>query len=111
MRSGGGLDARPGGGSVAGSITPEGTGLVKLSADERARDWRGRRISMVSQDPLTSLNPVYSVGDQVGAPFRYHNLAKGRGAVRKAVEAVLARVRCAPPLCGRSGPPRTATGG
>jgi oligopeptide/dipeptide ABC transporter ATP-binding protein len=61
------------------------------------RDWRGRRISMISQDPLTSLNPVFTIGDQVGAPFRYHNLAKGRSAVRNAVEAVLSRVRIPSP--------------
>jgi oligopeptide/dipeptide ABC transporter ATP-binding protein len=82
---------------VEGSITLDGTDLVKLSEDEMVRDWRGRRISMISQDPLTSLNPVFTIGDQVGAPFRYHNLAKGRRAVRKAVEAVLSRVRIPSP--------------
>ncbi|MDB5565338.1 MAG: dipeptide/oligopeptide/nickel transporter ATP-binding protein [Tardiphaga sp.] len=88
---------KPSGRIVEGSITLDGTDLVKLSEDEMVRDWRGRRISMVSQDPLTSLNPVFSIGDQVGAPFRYHKLAQGRGAVRKAVEAVLARVRIPSP--------------
>jgi oligopeptide/dipeptide ABC transporter ATP-binding protein len=61
------------------------------------RDWRGSRISMISQDPLTSLNPVFTIGDQVGAPFRYHKLAQGRRAVRRAVEAVLSRVRIPSP--------------
>jgi len=88
---------KPGGRIVEGSITLDGTDLVKLSEDEMARDWRGSRISMVSQDPLTSLNPVFSIGDQVGAPFRYHKLAEGRGPVRKAVEAVLGRVRIPSP--------------
>jgi oligopeptide/dipeptide ABC transporter ATP-binding protein len=88
---------KPSGRIVEGSITLDGTDLVKLSEDEMVRDWRGRRISMVSQDPLTSLNPVFSIGDQVGAPFRYHNLAQGRGPVRKAVEAVLGRVRIPSP--------------
>jgi oligopeptide/dipeptide ABC transporter ATP-binding protein len=88
---------KPSGRIVEGSITLDGTDLVKLSEDEMVRDWRGRRISMVSQDPLTSLNPVFTIGDQVGAPFRYHKLAKGRGAVRKAVEAVLSRVRIPSP--------------
>ncbi|MBC7580700.1 MAG: ABC transporter ATP-binding protein [Tardiphaga sp.] len=88
---------KPSGRIVEGSITLDGTDLVQLSEDEMAQDWRGRRISMVSQDPLTSLNPVFSIGDQVGAPFRYHKLAKGRGAVRQAVEAVLARVRIPSP--------------
>lgn len=84
---------KPSGRIVDGSITLDGTDLVKLSEEEMVRDWRGSRISMVSQDPLTSLNPVFTIGDQVGAPFRYHNLAQGRGAVRRAVETVLSRVR------------------
>jgi peptide/nickel transport system ATP-binding protein len=88
---------KPSGRIVEGSITLDGTDLVKLSEEEMAHDWRGRRISMVSQDPLTSLNPVFSIGDQVGAPFRYHGLASGRGSVRKAVEAVLGRVRIPSP--------------
>lgn len=88
---------KPAGRIVEGSITLDGVDLTKLSEEEIARDWRGRRISMVSQDPLTSLNPVFSIGDQVGAPFRYHKLAEGRSAVRKAVEAVLGRVRIPSP--------------
>jgi len=88
---------KPSGRIVEGSITLDGIDLAKLGEDEMARDWRGRRISMVSQDPLTSLNPVFTVGDQVGAPFRYHKLAQGRGAVRRAVEAVLSRVRIPSP--------------
>jgi oligopeptide/dipeptide ABC transporter ATP-binding protein len=88
---------KPSGRIVDGSITLDGTDLVKLSEDEMVHEWRGRRISMVSQDPLTSLNPVFTIGDQVGAPFRYHKLAQGRGAVRRAVEAVLSRVRIPSP--------------
>jgi oligopeptide/dipeptide ABC transporter ATP-binding protein len=88
---------KPSGRIVDGSITLDGTDLVKLSEDEMVHEWRGRRVSMVSQDPLTSLNPVFTIGDQVGAPFRYHKLAQGRGAVRRAVEAVLSRVRIPSP--------------
>jgi peptide/nickel transport system ATP-binding protein len=88
---------KPSGRIVDGSITLDGTDLVRLSEDEMVREWRGSRISMVSQDPLTSLNPVFTIGDQVGAPFRYHKLAQGRGAVRRAVEAVLSRVRIPSP--------------
>jgi oligopeptide/dipeptide ABC transporter ATP-binding protein len=88
---------KPSGRIVDGSITLDGTDLVRLSEDEMVREWRGSRISMVSQDPLTALNPVFTIGDQVGAPFRYHKLAQGRGAVRRAVEAVLSRVRIPSP--------------
>jgi oligopeptide/dipeptide ABC transporter ATP-binding protein len=88
---------KPSGRIVHGSISLDGVDLVKLSEDEMVRDWRGSRISMISQDPLTSLNPVFTIGDQVGAPFRYHKLAQGRGPVRRAVEAVLSRVRIPSP--------------
>jgi oligopeptide/dipeptide ABC transporter ATP-binding protein len=88
---------RPGGRIVAGRIELDGTDLVPLSDREMARDWRGRRVSMVSQDPLTSLNPVFTVGDQVGAPFRYHGLARGRAAIRAAATAALRRVRIPSP--------------
>jgi peptide/nickel transport system ATP-binding protein len=88
---------KPSGRIVHGSICLDGIDVVKLSEDEMVRDWRGSRISMISQDPLTSLNPVFTIGDQVGAPFRYHKLAQGRRAVRTAVEAVLSRVRIPSP--------------
>jgi peptide/nickel transport system ATP-binding protein len=71
----------------------DGIDLVQLPEAEMARDWRGRRVAMVSQDPLTALNPVFTIGDQVGGPFRYHGLAHGRAAIRRAVVDVLKRVR------------------
>ena len=37
---------------------------------------RGQKVAMISQDPMTSLNPVYTVGDQVSGPFLYHKLVK-----------------------------------
>ena len=82
---------------VEGSVRLDGVDLTTLTEVEMARHWRGRRLSMVSQDPMTSLNPVFTVGDQVGAPFRYHGLARGAGAVRDAVTRVLARVRIPSP--------------
>jgi oligopeptide/dipeptide ABC transporter ATP-binding protein len=88
---------KPGGRIAGGSIRLDGTDLVPLSEAEMARDWRGRRIAMVSQDPLTSLNPVYSIRDQVAAPLRAHGLVKGRKALREAVTDLLARVRIPSP--------------
>ncbi|MFV0281180.1 MAG: ABC transporter ATP-binding protein [Rhodoblastus sp.] len=102
---------KPGGRIVEGSITLDGVDLVKLSEEEMARDWRGAKISMVSQDPLTSLNPVFSIGDQVGAPLRYHGLAKGRNAVREAVAAVLERVRIPSPATRLGDYPHQFSGG
>ena len=96
---------------ITGRIELDGTNLVELSEEEMARDWRGRRISMVSQDPLTSLNPVFTVGDQVGAPFRYHRLARGRAAVRAAVAEALQRVRIPSPPTRLDDDPHQFSGG
>ncbi|MFO1159100.1 MAG: ABC transporter ATP-binding protein [Reyranellaceae bacterium] len=97
--------------SITGRIDLDGTDLLALPEEEMARDWRGRRISMVSQDPLTSLNPVFTVGDQVGAPFRYHHLARGRAAVRAAVAKVLQRVRIPSPATRLDDYPHQFSGG
>src|SRR5580692_1542349 len=58
-------------GRIAGAIRFEGTDLLRLS--ERAmRDIRGNRISMVFQEPMTSLNPVFTVGHQIAETLRLH---------------------------------------
>lgn len=88
---------RPGGFISEGEVIVAGTDLTKLSDRELARNWRGRRISMVTQDPMSSLNPVFSIGDQVGAPLRYHGLVKGRAAARASAAEALARVRIPSP--------------
>jgi peptide/nickel transport system ATP-binding protein len=88
---------RPGGRIAGGRIELDGVDLVQVSEREMVREWRGRRITMISQDPLTSLNPVYSIGDQVGGPFRYHGLAGSRAEARSAAIDVLGRVRIPSP--------------
>ena len=47
-----------------GSITFDGKDLLKLSDDEM-RDIRGNKISMIFQEPMTSFNPVFTIGDQI----------------------------------------------
>ena len=56
---------------VEGEILFEGRDLLKLSEAEMV-DMRGNRISMVFQQPQSSLNPVFKVGDQVGEVFQIH---------------------------------------
>ena len=68
---------QPGGHIEEGSrIRLDGTDLVSLSDAEMAR-WRGRKISMIAQDPQSSLNPVFTIGDQVAAPLRQHRRGLG----------------------------------
>ena len=58
-----------------GSVEFDGTDLLKLNK-KQIRAFRGDRISMIFQDPMTSLNPVMTVGDQIIEALRYHNKEK-----------------------------------
>ena len=66
-----GLVASPPGKIVAGEILFQGKNLPSLSPSEM-RGFRGERISMIFQDPLTSLNPVLRVGTQISEVFTFH---------------------------------------
>jgi peptide/nickel transport system ATP-binding protein len=82
-------------GKIKGSIRFEGVDLLKL--DERAmRNIRGNQISMVFQEPMTSLNPVLTVGRQIGETLRLHQGLGREAAERRAVE-MLRLVRIAEP--------------
>jgi oligopeptide/dipeptide ABC transporter ATP-binding protein len=69
----------------AGHVFFEEDDLLSLSDDE-IRHVRGNRISMVFQEPMSSLNPVQRVGDQVGEPLVQHGVANRRQAMTRAVE-------------------------
>ena len=61
----------PGGRIIGGKIIFEGRDLVELNKDQM-RAYRGKMISMILQDPMTSLNPVYTIGDQISESVRLH---------------------------------------
>jgi peptide/nickel transport system ATP-binding protein len=72
-------------GKMAGAIRFQGRNLLECSADEM-RAIRGNEISMIFQEPMTSLNPVLTVGRQIGETLRLHqNLTKAQ-AMERAVE-------------------------
>jgi peptide/nickel transport system ATP-binding protein len=72
-------------GKIAGQIRFEGTDLLALS--ERAmRNIRGNHISMVFQEPMTSLNPVLTVGDQIAETLRLHQHLGRKSIAERAVE-------------------------
>ncbi|MBJ6799107.1 ABC transporter ATP-binding protein [Geomonas propionica] len=75
----------PPGRIVAGAIRFKGEDLLALS-EERMREIRGNRIAMVFQDPMTSLNPVFTVGYQVAEGLRIHRGLTGADAEREAVD-------------------------
>lgn len=70
---------------VGGSVMFDGVDLLSLS-EQQMRGYRGRRLSMILQDPLSSLNPVLTVGDQVGEGLRIHRGLKGRPLRDRVVE-------------------------
>ena len=70
---------------VAGSIRMGDTELTTLPEDEM-RKIRGNRISMVFQEPMTSLNPVLTVGEQIAESLRIHQKLPPRDAAARAVE-------------------------
>jgi peptide/nickel transport system ATP-binding protein len=72
-------------GRIAGSIRFQGTDLLKLP-DRAMRDIRGNDISMIFQEPMTSLNPVLTVGRQLGETLRLHEGLDKRAAEARAVE-------------------------
>ncbi len=79
------LIASPPGTIESGSIELEGRDLLKLRERE-IRDVRGNVVSMIFQEPMTSLNPVYSVGWQIAEPVRLHQKKSRREARARAVE-------------------------
>jgi oligopeptide/dipeptide ABC transporter ATP-binding protein len=56
---------------VGGKIILDGTNLLELD-NKKMRAYRGKMISMILQDPMTSLNPVYTVGDQIAESVRLY---------------------------------------
>ena len=74
---------------VAGSVRFRGRELVG-APDKEMRSIRGGRIAMIFQDPMTSLNPVYSVGAQIAEAVRAHHDVSAAAARERAVELLAA---------------------
>ncbi|KKO54853.1 ABC transporter ATP-binding protein [Paenibacillus sp. DMB20] len=70
---------------IGGEIQYNGDNLLKKSGREM-RNIRGNQISMIFQEPMTSLNPVFTVGDQIAEAYRIHENMGRRQAMGKAVE-------------------------
>jgi peptide/nickel transport system ATP-binding protein len=71
-------------GKIAGAIRFDGRDLLKLS-DREMRDIRGNEISMIFQEPMTSLNPVLTGGRQIGETLRLHQGLSAQAAEERAV--------------------------
>ena len=99
----------PAGRIVRGQVLLEGEDLVTKSESEM-RQVRGRRISMILQDPQTSLNPVFTVGDQLVEALKLHHREPAQALSRRAEDA-LRRVKVAAPEQRMRAYPHQMSGG
>ncbi|MCX7382782.1 MAG: ABC transporter ATP-binding protein [Alphaproteobacteria bacterium] len=81
---------------AAGRVMFEGKDLLTLPP-AAMRDIRGNRIAMIFQEPMTSLNPVFTVGDQITEAMRAHDRTASSAALRAKAIASLTRVRIPSP--------------
>ena len=89
------LVPQPPGEIAGGRVIFDGTDLLTLSPRQMRRV-RGKRIAMIFQEPMTSLNPVFTVGDQIAEMFMLHQGLGRKEALERAVE-MLARVQIPAP--------------
>src|SRR5919106_3984965 len=99
----------PPGEIVAGEILFEGEDLLKKKASEMEKI-RGRKISMIFQEPMTSLNPSLSVGEQIGECYRVH-MGHSKKVARDHTENVLSLVRLPSPKTLADRYPHELSGG
>lgn len=94
---------------VGGRIMFDGENLVDKSEAEM-RHVRGKRIAMILQDPMASLNPLFTIGDQVGEPLRVHEGASRSSAWQRAIDLIKS-VRIASPQTRVTQFPHEMSGG
>ena len=99
----------PPGRIVGGEVRLEGTDLLALD-EERMRQIRGNRISMIFQEPMTSLNPVMRIGDQITEAVRLHQVLSAKQAWAQAIE-MLRLVRIPEPARRAQDYPHQLSGG
>jgi len=103
------LNPHPGTRIAGGSVRFEGCDLLLLEK-EAMRAYRGRRIAMVLQDPMTALNPVFTVGDQIGEALTLHRGLRGAAREEAALD-LLHRLRVPDPPHALRSYPHELSGG
>ena len=103
------LIPRPAARIVQGEVILDGENLIEKS-DAEMREIRGRKISMILQDPQTSLNPVFTIGNQLVEALRTNNRGSHRSMVAKVIDA-LRGVRIAAPESRLENYPHQMSGG
>ena len=95
---------------LTGAIRFRGRDLISAS-DKEIRKLRGREIAMIFQEPMTALNPVLSIGEQIAEAVRAHHPELGRSQVRDRVVAALDEVALPDPARRYSDYPHQFSGG
>ncbi len=99
----------PPGHIVGGEVILEGENILELNEKEMEKV-RGSRIAMVLQDPMTALNPVFDIEDQVGEALKIHEGLKG-GGLKETVVDMLRKVRIPAPDVRMKDYPHQLSGG
>jgi oligopeptide/dipeptide ABC transporter ATP-binding protein len=99
----------PAGRIAGGQVLFEGEDLLSKSESEMRR-LRGRHISMILQDPMVSLNPAFTLGNQIGESLYIHLGIRGRG-LRERVIELLRQVRISDPEVRANNYPHQISGG
>jgi oligopeptide/dipeptide ABC transporter ATP-binding protein len=99
----------PAGQIVSGQVLFEGEDLLRKSEADMRR-LRGRRVGMILQDPMVSLNPAFTVGNQIAEPLFLHLGLRGRG-LRERVIELLRQVRISEPQMRARSYPHQISGG
>jgi oligopeptide/dipeptide ABC transporter ATP-binding protein len=94
---------------VGGEVILNGRDLLQLTEDEMTRV-RGSEISMILQDPMQALNPVFTIGNQVGETIRIHQGLRGQALWAKVIDA-LKKVRIPAPEARARDYPHHLSGG
>lgn len=100
---------RPAAKIIGGQVIFEGRDLLQLS-DSEMRDVRGKQIGVILQDPMLSLDPLFTIGNQVAEPLQWHMQMSGSGLDRRVVE-LLREVKIAAPEIRVGEYPHQASGG
>ena len=79
------LNPRPASRIVSGQVLLHGEDLLQKSEKEM-RQVRGKHIAVILQDPMTALNPVFTIGNQLSEPLRIHQKLRGRRLKQRAIE-------------------------
>ncbi|MBN1255497.1 MAG: ABC transporter ATP-binding protein [Deltaproteobacteria bacterium] len=103
------LIPKPAGRIVSGEVLFEGQDLLKLS-EKKMRDVRGEQISMILQDPMTSLNPVFKIGNQIGEAIATHKEGR-KGTLTSKIIEILRLVRIPSPETRIDNYPHELSGG